>query len=263
MTAARKLRPMQRANAKALQLRAEERSGTVLVLDVPRAHLERIAACRGCGRAVELRDNPARLWAEGWHSHRDTARADWPRLWWCPECWTTPAPASVQRSEELGPELLRVAYKRRGLKARRKLELELRALAAVDPAAARRMLARLIYAAPRKALGRQWRRLAGELEHVLEAPPATSSSSSSSPARSTSSSSSDPWHPSHGELVHVALRTLTPEERARHKLAGEPPAPLRYDYCAACLYVDGTPEAVAPCTREGLGPHPLSRGAER
>jgi hypothetical protein len=154
--------------------RAEETSGTVLQTDATGAHVERLAACRGCGRCVELRGDPERLRAEGWGSRRDTTKTGWPRLWWCPECWAPPRLELEGAPEPYAPPaaVLELGKMRSHAKARGRLERELRGLAVVDKRQAESILARLIYSADSKAKARRWRAFAGELGLSVGALPA-------------------------------------------------------------------------------------------
>ena len=119
----------------------------------------RVAQCQTCGRAAELRGDPARLRAEGWGSRRATGLPGWPRVWLCPDCYE---PAALEpRVITLGggglAKLIEVAYRRSHAKIRQRLEGLVRRLVEVDPELGEAVKQALVYRAPSKRIGRQWR----------------------------------------------------------------------------------------------------------
>lgn len=178
--AARPLDDKRRARARVRAATAEAVSGTSVVLDAEAAKLARVAACRGCGRAAEVREGgPARLWAEGWGSVRDVAAPGWPRRWWCPECWVPPVLKASDPEAAVASRTLRAwdgvtllffstgaiaaSRSRRDSRARIHLERDLRRLYEVDPQRAEAAVQRLVFTAPTPYLETAWRVFAASL----------------------------------------------------------------------------------------------------
>ncbi len=154
-----------RANAKLTLEREETVSGTIVAKNVDGSAVARVAQCSRCDRVAELQGDPARLWALGWGSRRNTALPRWPRIWFCVECWQVEVPRLVAegRPSMLDPaklgRLLEISRMRAHATKRLQLVDLIKRLLAFDPDCGEAMLRTIVYAAERKTAARQWRAL--------------------------------------------------------------------------------------------------------
>jgi hypothetical protein len=156
------------AAARVGQARAEAISGTSVVVSADRAAVTRMAHCTCCQRMAEFLGDPTRLWERGWGSRRETDKAGWPRVWFCPDCWKVEAPRILRAGPppfltpaRLG-NVIAVSRMRAHAKKRLRLEAQIRQLLVQDPDLGEAVLRTVVYAAESKHAARQWRRLLPE-----------------------------------------------------------------------------------------------------